>query len=494
MSGPAVGRSDVVDADVIVVGGGSSGSVVASRLSENPDCRVVVVEAGQGVSRVQDYPPDIADAHVLPVGPGSPWTSSYPAELAPGVEREISRGRVLGGSGAVNGAYFIRARPDDFLHWPSRWSYENVLPYFTASETDHDYASDRHGSSGPIPVWRTAPKEWSGVTAAFVDASESLGFPADPDKNDPSPVGGTGPVPLNVFRGMRMNAAATYLIPRLSRPNLEVLTESTVLKILFDGDAACGVRILRRGVTTDMRASRVVLCAGAVRTPQLLMLSGVGPAESLRHCGIDVRLDHPRVGRGFSDHPEIGVYYRSSVPFRPSSPIEVVLHVGDLEIRPYTASFGYMIAGIGPVDPMIGIGLMRADSRGDITLRSADPLDSPFVRYRYLDSAADRAALHAGLDVVDALLSTAPMTAVATKLEVAGDRLLGRLGTALHLSGSCAMGGPDAVLDDRCRVRGVYGLDVVDTSSFPVVPTRGPHATVIMLAERAARDIADDLG
>ncbi|SNT52497.1 mycofactocin dehydrogenase MftG [Rhodococcoides kyotonense] len=480
-------------ADVIVVGGGSCGSVVASRLSENPDCRVVVVEAGLGVDRVEDYAPEIVDAHVLPVGPGSPWTSSYPAELAPGVAREISRGRVLGGSGAVNGAYFVRARRDDFRHWPSNWSYENVLPYFRRSETDHDYAGDKHGGDGPIPVTRTPVRSRGAVTNAFVDAASHLGFGDDPDKNDPNPAGGVGLVPLNVSRGRRVNAAAAYLIPHLDRPNLEVMAESTVLQVLFDGTAATGVRVLRRGVVTDVRAERVVLCAGAVRSPQLLMLSGVGPAEHLTGLGIAVRLDRPRVGRGFSDHPEVGVYYRSSAPHRPSSPIEAVLHVDDLEIRPYTASFGHMIAGLGPVDPMIGIGLMRADSRGDITLRSADPLDSPFVRYRYLESAADRDALHAGLDIVDALMSTPSLAAIASKVDVVGDRLFGRLGTALHLSGSCAMGGPDAVLDDRCRVRGLDGLDVVDTSAIPVVPTRGPHATAIMLAERAAEAIADDL-
>ncbi|WP_072803362.1 mycofactocin dehydrogenase MftG [Rhodococcoides yunnanense] len=474
------------DADVIVVGGGSCGSVVASRLSEDPDCRVILVEAGPGVERVQDYAPEVRDAHVLPVGPGSAWTDRYPAELTAGIEREIARGRILGGSGAVNGAYFTRARPADFAEWPSTWSYENVLPYFRVSETDQDFRGDTHGADGPMPVWRTPIESASDITGAFVDAATHIGFGEDPDKNDPEPGGGVGPVPLNVSHGVRMNAAAAYLLPNITRKNLRVMGGSVVLGVELDGSRASGVRIVHDGTQAILNARTVILCAGAVRTPQLLMLSGIGPADHLKDLGVRVRLDQPRVGRGFSDHPEVGVYYRTSLPYRPASPIEAVLHVGDLEIRPYTSSFDRMIPGVGVCDPMIGVGLMRADSRGDITLTSTDVLDAPRVRYRYLESEADRRALQSGLDIVEALLSSPPLARVADAAAVSGDRLLDRLGTALHLSGSCAMGGDGFVLDDSCRVQGVDGLAVVDTSAMPVVPTRGPHATAIMLAERAS--------
>ncbi|MGB2947478.1 MAG: mycofactocin system GMC family oxidoreductase MftG [Rhodococcus sp. (in: high G+C Gram-positive bacteria)] len=472
---------DVRDPDVIVVGGGSCGSVVAARLSEDPDCTVTVVEAGPSFRSAAEFPPEVMDARVLPIGPGSEWVDSYAAELTSATVRTVSRGRIMGGSGAINGAYFIRARPADFDAWPSSWSFGDVLPYFRALECDVDFRGYVHGAAGPVPVSRTARASWSRLTESFVGAALAAGFEYDADKNDPGPSGGVGPVPRNTIDGRRVNAALAYLIPVMGRPNLEVLGRATALKVDIEGARASGVTITRDGVLSRLRANRVVLCAGAVRTPQLMMLSGLGPAKELRRHGISVVLDHSHVGRGFSDHPEVGVYYRPSVfdtSGVASSPIEAVLHVDDLEIRPYAASFDRFIAGLPAGDPMVGVGLMRPDSRGDITLASGDPFDSPRVRYRYLESISDKAALAQGVELVRELLNGS-----AASVDVRPEEALG---TSLHLSGSCAMGEGDSVLDERCRVRGIDGLHIVDTSAFPLVPSRGPHATAIMLAERAS--------
>lgn len=466
--------------DVVVVGGGSCGSVVSARLSEDPSRQVLLLESGPGFTST-DVPPEVLDARVLPVGPESRWIDTYPAELTPSIRRTIARGRILGGSGAVNGGYFVRARPSDFDSWPSAWSFDDVLPYFRRLETDLDFTSAFHGNDGPIPVSRVESASYAPITDMFVGAAVNAGWAHDPDKNAPDSSGGIGPVPRNMIRGTRTNAALAYLLPALGRENLTVEDRSSVLSVTFDGMRATGVVTARGGLVERIEAEEVILCAGAVRTPQLLMLSGIGPVKDLAELGISVTLDHPSVGRGFSDHPEVGVYYTFPETGRHASPLEAVLHVGDLEIRPYAAPFDRVIPGLPIGDPMIGVGLMRPESRGDISLRSADPTDAPMVRYRYLESASDRRELSNGLDLVrDLLGGQVPMAAVD------GDPLSGRLGTSLHLSSSCAMGDGDSVLDEVCRVRGIDGLRVVDTSAFPVVPTRGPHATAIMLAERAS--------
>ncbi|MGA9870018.1 MAG: mycofactocin system GMC family oxidoreductase MftG [Rhodococcus sp. (in: high G+C Gram-positive bacteria)] len=472
-------------ADVVVVGGGSCGSVLAARLSEDPSCSVVLLEVGPGYRSAAEIPTALLDACALPVGPRSPWIDGYRAELTPDTAVDVARGRVLGGSGAVNGAYFVRARPGDFDSWPASWSFDDVLPYFRALENDLDFGGDAHGSAGPMPVSRVAASVRSPITDTFFGAALAAGYRFDADKNDPFSTGGVGPVPRNVLGARRVNAASAYLLPAMTRANLTVHDRTTVLGVTFGGARASGVTVERGGVVSHLRADRIVLCAGSVRTPQLLMLSGIGPADPLTELGVPVVMDHPRVGRGFTDHPELLVPWQLSNIGRRSSPLEAVLHVDDLEIRPYSASFDSFIAGIPAGRPMIGIGLMRPESRGDITLVSRDPADAPRVRHRYLASPADRRAMSDGHALVLDLIGRA-----GTAQEPAAPGRVGDgqalLGTSLHLSGSCAMGDGDSVVDEFCRVRGIEGLFVVDTSAFPVVPSRGPHATAIMFAERAS--------
>ncbi|QCQ92214.1 mycofactocin dehydrogenase MftG [Rhodococcus sp. SGAir0479] len=479
-------------ADVVVVGGGSCGSVVAGRLSEDPDRQVVLVESGPGHEIPAEFPPELVDAGVLPVGPDSRWIWPYPVELTSARGGWIARGRVLGGSGAVNGGYFVRARVEDFDRWPDSWSYDRVLPYFKAIETDLDFDGPWHGTSGPIPVRREPVEAWHPISSAFAEAARAAGHAEDPDKNAPGSHG-VGPVPLNIRDGVRVGPASAYLLPNLGRRNLVVRSDTTVTRILFSGTRVTGLEVSTDSQVRTIRTSTVVLTAGAVATPHLLMLSGVGDAGHLSGLGIPVVADLPEVGSQFSDHPEVVLpyRYRRPVPRTSRTPaLQVTLNTDGIEIRPYTAAFGDLIPGSGIGKPCLGVVLMQPLSRGEIRLVSADPGTPPRVAYRYLESAQDRQSLREAVSHAADLVRSAPLSRLVEPepIELSDGWLADRLGTSLHLSGSCRMGvdATDSVVDDRCRVHGVDGLFVVDTSILPSVPSRGPHATAVMVAERAS--------
>ncbi|MFC7449096.1 mycofactocin system GMC family oxidoreductase MftG [Rhodococcus daqingensis] len=481
-------------ADVIVVGGGSSGCVVASRLSANPDRTVLLIEAGVG----SGGPGPLG---LLPIGPGSDIVSRYPVELRPGRQATIARGRVLGGSGAVNGGYFIRGTPSDFASWPVAWSYSEVLPYFRKLETDLSGDRRWHGVDGPMPVTRIGRDRMHPVSAAFLEACATEGFGYSADLNDPN-AEGAGPVPLNASAGRRISTASAYLEPILDRPNLLVRTGVVARRVEFDGVRAVGVEAEIAGVRRLLRARQVVLCGGAIGTAHLLMHSGIGSAQHLSDLGLPVIADRPGVGRDFGDHPEVTLEYRPhrGVPRDPHTAVlEAVLEADGIEIRPYTAPFSEIIPGADDTAARVGVALMRPDSRGQLTLRSSDPRDPPVVRYRYLASAADRAAMRAGLDLARGLLASAAFGRVAEVADGARSSIgtFENLGTSLHLSGTCRMGSESdhgAVVDERCRVIGVDAVTVADTSVMPAVTSRGPHATAVMIAERVSALIDGDTG
>lgn len=482
-------RRGAAPVDVLVVGGGSAGCVVAGRLTEDPDRTVTLVEAGRDEATA-------GPLGVLPVGPGSDLVWRYPAQLRAGDPLvTLARGRLLGGSGAVNGGYFVRATAADFDLWPSSWSYPSVLPYFRRLETDPFGDRRWHGDTGPMPVTRTAAGWLHPVSAAFLAAAGDAGFGHLADLNAPDAVDGVGPVPLNARGGLRISTAAAYLANRSERPNLDVRTGTRAVRIVLEGTRAVGVEVESAGRRQVLPAAAVVVCAGAVATPHLLMHSGIGPARHLRGLGLPVRVDRPGLGRGVADHPEVMVGYRQAArqTARPDRALlEVVLETGDLELRPYTAPFGLAIPGVDDALGRIGVALMRPRSRGAVTLRSADPADPPLVRYDYLRAAEDRAALRAGIDLAEAVLSGSAFAAAACPPE-RGAVTLDALGTSMHLSGGCAMGAADdprAVVDERCRVIGVDGLWVGDGAVLPALPSRGPHATTVMVGERVAEFVA----
>lgn len=464
--------------DVLIVGAGSAGSVLAERLSADPQRRVTVLECGPDTGGGIDAL--VGDGQVLPLGPGSPVIAGYPVVLTDEPQRrmELVRGAVVGGSGAVNGGYFCRPPAGDFGDWAlPGWSRPEVLAHFRAIETDLDFSGPGHGDRGPIRVRRATGLV--GVSAAFTDAAHRAGLPWLDDLNGDHErlPDGIGAVPSNVIDGRRSGPGDVFLGRARGRANLTVRTGIRVTGIEFAGDRAVGVRGRSADGPVQLGADAVVLCAGAIGTAQLLMLSGVGDPGRLGELGIAVRVPAP-VGAAFCDHPEwvLATDWRPG-PLRPA--LEVVLSLADgIEIRPYTRGFGAMTGSPGEPDPVcVAVALMTPRTRGTLRLRSADPAVPPDIRQHYDAVPADTERLALGAAMVR---------------EILGDTA--RLGepawsTSQHLCSTAPIGvdgDPRAVLDPQCRVRGVDGLWVIDGSALPGAPSRGPHAATVMLAHRAA--------
>ncbi|WP_280411823.1 mycofactocin dehydrogenase MftG [Nocardia asiatica] len=477
-------------ADTLVVGGGTAGCVLAERLSADPAHTVRLLEAGALWTSADAMPAELMDAAALPIGPEAEWLWRYEVVLAddPPVPGTIVRGRLIGGSGSVNGGYFVRATAADFDAWTrvlggsDAWSYESVLPMYCRTERDLDFGEQPwHGDGGPIPVRRASDP--APVSAAFAQACLAAGFAEVPDLNAPGTGAGVGAVPCNCDGGRRIGPGVGYLLPALSRPNLTVAGETMVTRIRFDGTRAVGVECVREGEIRVEWADRVVLCAGAIESAALLLRSGIGDPRQLRALDIPVVHSAP-VGAWFSDHPEVGISYLLDVAEPPSVPLETVLEVGDVEIRPYAVSFT-------PGVHRLGVTLMRPRSSGVLRLRSAEPDAAPLIDYRYLTAEQDRVRFRDAVATAGGLLrrmNARPVDPIPEPADL-GAWLRANLATSQHLSGTCRMGRENdaaAVVDEMCRVHGVTGLSVVDLSIVPVPLGRGPQATTMMIAEKAA--------
>jgi choline dehydrogenase len=446
---------------------------------------MTVVEAGPGPSdpRVRTQ---ISDGLRLPIGDASSVVRRYPTTLTdePKRQAQIMRGVVVGGSGAVNGGYFCRGLPTDFDGWGlPGWTWADVLPHFRALETDVDFDTPIHGSEGPILVRRVS--EFDGCTASFVRSAGNAGYRWIDDLNGatrdaPLPAG-VGAVPLNINGGTRVGPGGAYLQPAMDRTNLSLMTNIRARRIRMSGGRAVGVQCVGPDGAVDLTADRIVLSAGSIGSAHLLMLSGVGPPKLLRAAGVPVVADLP-VGSASVDHPEwvLPVNWSASHGL---PPLEAVLTIDVLEIRPYTAGFGAMISGRrdDPADrPHIGVALMQPESRGRVALASADPDTPPIIEHRYDCEPADITKLEAGAELARELVGpTAQVGPVSWS-------------TSQHLSSTAPMGADgdaNAVVDTQCRVRGVDGLWVVDGSVLPAITSRGPHATIVMIGHRAAEFI-----
>jgi choline dehydrogenase len=503
--------------DIIIIGAGSAGCVLATRLTEDPQRSVLLLEIGPDYTTLEQYPDDLKygyDQTASAVDAPHNWSFVGIPTPQQGASMPVPRGRVVGGSSAINGQVFLRGVPEDYDNWATlgndEWTFHKVLPYFRKAETDTDIRDDFHGSDGPIPVRRHKRDTWLPAQAAFYEACLAADFPADPDMNHPDSMG-VGPIPMNNPDGIRMSTALTYLNPVRHRLNLTVKAQVLVRRLLLTGKRVTGVEVESGGERFSVEATEVILTAGAIASPQLLMLSGVGPTEHLRRLGIPVLHALPGVGQNLRDHPNVRVPVRvkDDFPLDPKAPrTQLALRYtaqgssdrNDMQIL--QSSFSSPIGG----DPLQAEGirftciLELAVGAGELQLAGTDPTVQPRLNYRYLEDPWDRQRLRDAVRLCARLLADeAYQDIVAERLEPSDhdlasddaldDWLLHHVTTTQHISGTCKMGpasDPLAVVDQHCRVHGLTGLRVADASVMPDVIRANTNATTIMIAERVS--------
>ena len=485
------------DADYIVVGGGTAGCVLAARLSEDPAVRVLLLEAG-GAERTRAM--TVPSAWPENLGSAADWAdvTTGQADAGPAL---MPRGKTLGGSSAINALAHVRGHPAVYDRWQAGWRYADLLPYFRRSERADGRDPALRGTDGPVPV--TTVGDPHPAAHAFAGALATAGFPRTSDLSGRQPEGVTW-ADLAMADGERVSAADAYLRPALGRPNLTVLTGCLVTRLHVAHGRCGGAWYVRDGVQGAVRAAaEVIVSAGAIGSPQLLMLSGIGPAAHLRDMGIEPVADLPGVGANLQDHPIILASYASSSPLPASrynngeayaalrSPLAD--EYPDLHLFPILLP----IAPAGLTPPGAGYALTAAvvapDSRGTVRLASASPETPPLIDPGFLTDSADLDRLAAGLRIVREAGASAAFGAIRAaevwpgpEVVSAGDLrdyIRRGVGSYYHPAGTCALG---AVVDPRLRVHGIAGLRVADASVMPLIPNAHPNATVLAIAEKAA--------
>ena len=519
--------------DVVIVGGGAAGSVLASRLAEYPNTSVLLLEAGPDYPDPANAPDEIKWGNTsYAESPDSEHNWALRGTLTEEQgEMHVAQGKVIGGGSSINGQAMQRGMPEDFDAWASmgndEWSYTKVLPFFRKYERDLDIRDDFHGTDGPIPVRRRQTGEWPDIQKAFHLACLDAGYHVVEDTNGANPAG-VGVWPSNNVDGLRISAAVSHLAPMRHCLNLTVRGEVFVRKVLFEGKKAVGVEVESGGEVFNVEADRVVLSAGAIKSPHLLMLSGIGPKDQLEEFGIPLVHELPGVGQNLFNHLSAQITFKvkdgmtlaggaDSVHFGLHYTSDGSSEVNDMLMRttPMVDERPERVPGFrtkflnGEIPPeqvgRISCTLGLPDGAGFVKLASADPSVQPTFNYRYLRHPNDVRRVREGIRMaVDLLESDAYKDIADYRLHPTDDILADddaldlyirqTVGTARHVSSTCKMGpdsDPMAVVDQYCSVKGVQGLSVVDASVMPRVPRSGGcHATVLMIGERAVEWIA----